>query len=53
MSNASQCILAIGKMGNGKSFAGRIFGATTIVGHSTNSETDEVTVHYCGNGFLC
>ncbi|CAG8532768.1 8240_t:CDS:2 [Diversispora eburnea] len=51
MSNApQQCILAIGKTGNGKIFTGTIFGASTIVGHKTTSKTDEVAVHDCGNG---
>ncbi|CAG8432764.1 497_t:CDS:2 [Diversispora eburnea] len=36
--------------GNGKSFAGTIFGASSTVGHSSKSETDEVTAHDCGNG---
>ncbi|RHZ64623.1 hypothetical protein Glove_321g39 [Diversispora epigaea] len=47
---SNQCILAIGKTGNGKSFTGTVFGAPTKVGHSTTSETDDVTVNDCGNG---
>ncbi|CAG8789672.1 9012_t:CDS:2 [Cetraspora pellucida] len=46
----SQCIIAIGKTGNGKSFTGAIFGAQSIkVGNSAQSVTTEVTVYDIGD----
>ncbi|CAG8528478.1 7671_t:CDS:2 [Ambispora leptoticha] len=44
-----QCILAVGKTGNGKSFTGTILGAQTRVGSTSNSETNQVSIHPCGN----
>ncbi|CAG8594688.1 7996_t:CDS:2 [Paraglomus brasilianum] len=47
----NQRILAIGGTGLGKSFTATIFGAKGVkVGHSTKSETDEVTFYDIGNG---
>ncbi|CAG8632312.1 18425_t:CDS:2 [Dentiscutata erythropus] len=45
-----QCIIAIGKTGNGKSFTGTIFGARdAIVGNSSSSQTTKVTVYDIGD----
>ncbi|CAG8537100.1 1109_t:CDS:2 [Dentiscutata heterogama] len=45
-----QCIIAIGKTGNGKSFTGTIFGAQDAkVGNSSSSQTTKVTVYDIGD----
>ncbi|RIA97790.1 hypothetical protein C1645_813666 [Glomus cerebriforme] len=52
MNNLSQrCILAVGNTGNGKSFTATVFGAqNVIIGHSSKSQTDTITIHKIKNG---
>ncbi|RHZ61907.1 hypothetical protein Glove_345g57 [Diversispora epigaea] len=46
VSLSQRCIIAIGNTGNGKSFTATVFGARNVrIGHSSESETDTITIH--------